>query len=157
MFIKKESLMKFLNSSVAILALLAIGSVNAKQMGAKTAAPAKKITPAVVEASSPKPLPTPTPTVRHIEKRLAAQIDKMNSLLEMNNNATQSFISIMQESSLPSNVKKDYLNFAKRVQESLTVNSMNNKNKIATAPGMGLISTTKPNKPALFEGLEIEQ
>jgi len=148
--------MKFLKSTIAMVALCAIASVNAKQMG-RTTAPVKKITPEIIEASSPKPLPTPTPTTKHIEKKLAAQVDKMNSLLEMNNNATQAFINIMQESNLPSNVKNDYLNFAKQVQESLTINSMNNKNKMATAPGMGLISTVRPNKPALFEGLEIEE
>lgn len=159
--------MKFLKNTLAIVAFFAIGAVNARTMGTATTRPGyvsgTQPTPGYIARTQPITLPNITSnTSLMMEKQLSEQIDQMTSIIEINNNATQNFINLMQQSNvLPGKTKQEFLQAAIQIQDMLSKNALTNKNKISSARGFGLISTTRPQSKekvgGLFKGLKVEE
>ena|SRR5260221_14579630 len=117
--------MKFLKSTIAIVALLAIVSVNAKQMG-KTTTPAKR-----TEApTTTKSLPAPTKAMENAYSHLANQITSMhNSLIETNDKNVGNMISNIRKAHLTESQKTELLALGADKQEAMANNSMKNQQK----------------------------
>jgi hypothetical protein len=144
MFIKKESLMKFLKSTVAIVALLAIGSVDAKQMGARTATKATQASSLyqpIVDTTKPISIKP----VESTDKQVGAQIVRMNSAAnsakDTNNKAINELINSMNK--LASNQQKiTLLNTAMRIQQAIIDYATQNQNKLLKEK-QALLTTSK--------------
>lgn len=119
--------MKFLKSTMAIVALLAIGSVSAKQMGKKVAA--------VTTTTTPKPAPISAPS-ENVAKQVAIQISKMNSAansaIEINKKATNELVNAVDKI-LSKQLKITLLDTAIKIQQALMDSIQNNKQALSKA------------------------
>jgi hypothetical protein len=95
--------MKFLKSTIAIVALLTIVSVSAKQMGQKSVVPGRR------ESVSTKPMGAS----KEISSKLYQQMsDHISRISAANDQFTQNFIATIQKANLTKSEKNALLNAA---------------------------------------------
>jgi hypothetical protein len=123
MFIKKENLMKFLKSTVAIVALLAIGSVSAKQVKRTTSA-GKISTPISTPAK-------PTEVSETISSRVYQQIsDHISAISAANDRFTQNFMATIKSANISQKEKNTLIRAAEDMYATLMENCTEHSNDL---------------------------
>lgn len=133
--------MKFLKNTMAIIAMLAIGSVSAKQVGKKTTT--------ATTTTTPKPVITPTRPTGQSEQQIMNMIENykkqeqqiiynfLNQISINQNNFTTSFFNALKTAQLSADKKENLLKKAKETfnekpeiseEQTLALDEKNKKN-----------------------------
>jgi hypothetical protein len=121
--------MKSFKNMLMIVAIFAVASMNAKQMGARRTmpgggAPVTQPVIAPVEVRT-EPMPNAAPKYKHL---LAEINDKSNSTMMNNNSFTQNMIKTIKSANITSTEKIDLFEAGAKAQNGLAQTCANNKN-----------------------------